>query len=252
MSFSVCMFLFSDLDVGDRSNDPVSLRTCATFHSLHADSHIQEGVFDSWFVSALRELFCRLRHTDFNLLARHADRDAAVQSAGAAAGKERFQDGCGSVRLPQLPGHLPAGVAPIHHDLCPRGRLLWCPHPLGWGLDWQTHRHHAAATGGSTGSQVSTSCKRQSVISCRYYANIISAIFWRHNHKFGDLLNYWPQCFRWYFHDTAFVTKTTTSSLKTNFWKGSSLIFFFNLTGISWSEWKGIFPQTSYLICNPS
>lgn len=85
-----------------------------------------------------------------------SDRDAAVQSAGAAAGEERFQDGGGSVRLHQLPGHLSAGVAPVHHDLRPRGGLLQHPHPLCGGLDRQTHRHHAEAAGGSAGTKVST------------------------------------------------------------------------------------------------
>lgn len=74
-----------------------------------------------------------------NLFASLSDCDAAVQGAGAATGEERFQNGGGSVRLPQLPGHLPAGVAPVHHDLCPRGGLLQHPHPLGRGLDGQTH-----------------------------------------------------------------------------------------------------------------
>lgn len=46
------------------------------------------------------------------------DRDAAVQGAGAAAGEERLQNGGGPVRLPQLSGHLAAGVASVHHDLC--------------------------------------------------------------------------------------------------------------------------------------
>ncbi len=87
------------------------------------------------------------------------DRDAAVQGAGAAAGEERFQNGGGSVRLPQLPGHLPAGVAPVHHDLCPRGGLLQRPHPFGRGLDRQTHRHRTESTRGCTGTQVSISFK---------------------------------------------------------------------------------------------
>lgn len=65
----------------------------------------------------------------------HLDRDAAVQSAGAAADEERLQNGGGPVRLPQLSGHLAAGVASVHHDLCARGRLLQRPHPLRRRLD---------------------------------------------------------------------------------------------------------------------
>ncbi len=63
--------------------------------------------------------FCRSCQFDFNLLSLLSDRDAAVKGAGAAVGEERFQDGGGSVRLPQLPRHLTAGVAPVHHDLRP-------------------------------------------------------------------------------------------------------------------------------------
>lgn len=97
-----------------------------------------------------------LHRGDVRLVAPPADRDAAVQSAGAAAGEERLQDGGGPVRLPQLPGHLPAGVAPLHHDLGPRGGFLQRPHPLGRRLDRQTHRHHAEAARGSAGAQVRT------------------------------------------------------------------------------------------------
>lgn len=64
-----------------------------------------------------------------------SDRHAAVQGAGAAAGEEWVQNGGGPVRLPQLSGHLAAGVAPVHHDLGARGRLLQRPHPLSRRLD---------------------------------------------------------------------------------------------------------------------
>lgn len=84
-----------------------------------------------------------------------SDCDATLQSAGAAAGEERLQNGGGSVRLHQLPSHLAAGVAPVHHDLRARGGLLQHPHPLGRRLDRQAHRHHAEATRGSRGTQVS-------------------------------------------------------------------------------------------------
>lgn len=103
---------------------------------------------------------CRLRRFDFNLLSLLSDCDAAIKGAGAAVGQERFQDGGWSICLPQLPRHLTAGVAPVHHDLRPRGGLLQRSHPLGWRLDRQTHRHYAEATGGSTGTQVSPSFKK--------------------------------------------------------------------------------------------
>lgn len=71
----------------------------------------------------------------FKPLLSFSDCAASLQGAGAAADKERLQDGGGPVRFPQLPANLPAGVAPVHHDLRPRGGLLRCAHPLGRGLD---------------------------------------------------------------------------------------------------------------------
>ena len=68
-----------------------------------------------------------------------SDCDATVQSAGAAAGEEGLQNGGGTVCLPQLPGHLAAGVASVHYDFSSRGGLLQRPHPLCRGLDGQTH-----------------------------------------------------------------------------------------------------------------
>lgn len=120
-------------------------------------------------------LFCRLCYSDFNPFASLSDCDAAVQGAGAAAGEEWLQNGGGSVRLPQLPGHLPAGVAPVHHDLCPWGGLFQRPHPLGRGLDGQAHQHRAEATRGIAGTQVSTSDFMLSGhIAMIYYSS------WRH------------------------------------------------------------------------
>lgn len=74
-----------------------------------------------------------------NLHPLRLDRDAAVQGAGAAAGEEWFQNGSGPVRLPQLSGHLAAGVASVHHDLGAGGRLFQRPHSLGRRLDRQAH-----------------------------------------------------------------------------------------------------------------
>jgi len=52
------------------------------------------------------------------------DCNPPIQSAGTTAGQVWIQDGSRPVCVPQLPSHLSAGVAPIHHDISPRGRLL--------------------------------------------------------------------------------------------------------------------------------